>query len=90
MIWAMVELAKNPKVMKKAQDEIRNYIGNKGRVNESDIGYLFYLKMVVKETLRLHPPTTTLLARETMSHFKINGYDIYPQMLVQTNAWAIG
>jgi cytochrome P450 len=90
MIWAMAELAKNPKVMKKAQDEIRNYIGNKGRVSESDIGYLFYLKMVVKETLRLHPPATMLLARETMSHFKINGYDIYPQMLVQINAWAIG
>ncbi|GMY26350.1 cytochrome P450 71B34-like [Fagus crenata] len=90
MIWAMAELAKNPKVMKKTQDEIRNYIGNKGRVSESDIGYLFYLKMVVKETLRLHPPATMLLARETMSHFKINGYDIYPQMLVQINAWAIG
>ena len=90
MIWTMAELAKNPKVMKKAQDEIRNYIGNKGRVSESDIGYLFYLKMVVKETLRLHPPATMLLARETMSHFKINGYEIYPQILVQINAWAIG
>ena len=46
--------------------------------------------MVVKETLRLHPPATMLLARETMSHFKTNGYEIYPQILVQINAWAIG
>ncbi|XP_050276491.1 cytochrome P450 71B9-like [Quercus robur] len=90
MIWAMAELAKNPRLMKKAQDEVRNFIGNKGKVTESDIDHLHYLKMIVKETFRLHPPATLLLPRETMSHFKINGYDIYPKMLVQVNVWAIG
>ncbi|KAL0004374.1 hypothetical protein SO802_011935 [Lithocarpus litseifolius] len=90
MIWAMAELAKNPRLMKKAQDEVRNFIGNKGKVTESDTDHLHYLKMIVKETFRLHPPATLLLPRETMSHFKINGYDIYPKMLVQVNAWAIG
>ncbi|KAM3712156.1 hypothetical protein ACJW30_01G162100 [Castanea mollissima] len=90
MIWAMTELAKNPRVMKKGQDEIRNFIGNKGKVTESDTDHLLYLKMIVKETLRLHPPATLLLPREVMSHFKINGYDIYPKTLLQVNAWAIG
>ncbi|XP_050276493.1 cytochrome P450 71B34-like [Quercus robur] len=90
MIWAMAELAKNPRLMKKAQDEVRNFIGNKGKVTESDIDHLHYLKMIVKETFRLHPPATLLVPRETMSHFKINGYDIYPKMLVQVNVWAIG
>ena len=90
MIWAMAELAKNPRLMKKAQDEVRNFIGNKGKVIENDTDHLHYLKMIVKETFRLHPPATLLLPRETMSHFKINGYDIYPKMLVQVNAWAIG
>ena len=90
MIWAMAELAKNPRLMKKAQDEVRNFIGNKGKVTESDTDHLHYLKMIVKETFRLHPPATLLLPRETMSHFKINGYDIYPKMLVQVNVWAIG
>ncbi|GMY26355.1 cytochrome P450 71B34-like [Fagus crenata] len=85
MIWAMAELAKNPRLMKKAQDEIRKFIGNKGKVTERDIGHLLYLKMIVKETLRLHPPIPLLLPRETMSHFKINGYDIYPKMLLQKN-----
>ena len=90
MIWVMAELAKNPKLMKKAQDEVRNFIGNKGKVTESDIDHLHYLKMIVKETFRLHPPAALFLPRQTMSHFKINGYDIYPKMLVQVNAWAIG
>ncbi|KAK9276573.1 hypothetical protein L1049_006108 [Liquidambar formosana] len=90
MIWAMTELARNPRVMKKAQDEIRTCIGKKGKIAEGDIAQLQYLKMVVKETLRLHPPATLLLPRETMTHFKINGYDIYPKTRVQVNVWAIG
>ncbi|KAG2708068.1 hypothetical protein I3760_05G173900 [Carya illinoinensis] len=87
MIWAMTELAKNPRVMKRAQDEVRNLVGNKGKV---DTDQLPYLKMIVKETLRLHPPAPLLLPRETMSRFNLNGYDIYPKTLLQVNAWAIG
>jgi cytochrome P450 len=86
----MTELAKNPRLMKKAQNEIRKFVGNKGKVTESDTNHLLYLKMIIKETLRLHPPVPLLIPRETMSHFKINGYDIYPKMLLQVNAWAIG
>ncbi|XP_015894475.1 cytochrome P450 71B26-like [Ziziphus jujuba] len=90
MIWAMAELAKNPKLMKKAQDEVRDCIGNKGKVGETDIDQLQYLKMIVKETLRLHPPAAFLLPRETISHFKVNGYEVYPKTTIQINAWAIG
>nr|XP_048318138.1 cytochrome P450 71B37-like [Ziziphus jujuba var. spinosa] len=90
MLWAMAELAKKPELMKKAQDEVRNVIGDKGKVSENDTDQLQYLKMIIKETLRLHPPAPLLIPRETMSHFKINGYDIFPKMLIQVNAWAIG
>ncbi|XP_022945236.1 cytochrome P450 71B19-like [Cucurbita moschata] len=89
IVWAMTELAKNSKVMKKAQEEIRNYVGNKRKVTERDIEELPYLKMIVKETLRLHPPAP-LLPRETISHFKIGDYDFYPKSMVQVNVWAIG
>ncbi|KAK1575206.1 hypothetical protein Q3G72_003457 [Acer saccharum] len=71
VVWAMSELARNPTLMKKAQEEIRNCIGKKGRVTEDDIDQLPYLKMIIKETLRLHPPAPLLL-RETTSHFKVN------------------
>ncbi|KAF3431170.1 hypothetical protein FNV43_RR25900 [Rhamnella rubrinervis] len=90
MIWTMAELVRQPKLMKKAQDEVRNVIGNKGKIDENDIDQLQYLKMIIKETLRLHPPAPLLLPRETISHFQINGYDIHPKTLIQVNAWAIG
>ncbi|XP_022966920.1 cytochrome P450 71B10-like [Cucurbita maxima] len=90
LVWAMAELVKNLKVMKKAQEEIRNYVGNRGKVIEKDTEQLLYLKMIVKETLRLHPPAPLLLPREIISHFKIEGYDFYPKTMVQVNVWAIG
>ncbi|XVF82301.1 hypothetical protein PTKIN_Ptkin16aG0035200 [Pterospermum kingtungense] len=37
VIWAMTFLMKNPRCMKKVQEEIRNFIGNKVFVGEVDI-----------------------------------------------------
>jgi len=83
VIWATAEIARNPIIMKKAQEEIRSSVGQKGRATEERTDELQYLKMVIKETLRLHPPAPLLLPRETMSRCQINGYDIYPKTLIQ-------
>ncbi|KDP36612.1 hypothetical protein JCGZ_08428 [Jatropha curcas] len=40
--------------------------------------------------MRLHPPGTLLIPRETMSQFSINGYEIHPKTRIQVNVWAIG
>ncbi|XP_071722984.1 cytochrome P450 71B34-like [Rutidosis leptorrhynchoides] len=90
MVFAMAELAKNPRIMKKAQEEVRNLVGNKGKVSEADIEKLSYLKLIVKETFRLHPPSVLLIPREAMSKFQINGYDVYPGTRIQVNVWGIG
>ncbi|CAA7061626.1 unnamed protein product [Microthlaspi erraticum] len=91
MIWAMTELARNPKLMKKVQDEIRERIGNnKERITEEDIGKVPYLDLVIKETFRLHHAVPLLLPRETMAHIKVQGYDIPPKRRILVNAWAIG
>jgi 4-hydroxyphenylacetaldehyde oxime monooxygenase len=88
----MSELIRNPRAMKKVQDEIRTVIGlkNKQSVDGDDITKLAYLKMVVKETFRLHPPATLLLPRETTRHVKIGGYDVPSKTRIFVNAWAIG
>ncbi|XP_043687871.1 cytochrome P450 71A1-like [Telopea speciosissima] len=90
LVWGMAELIKNPRVMEKAQDEVRNSIGTKGKVEESDLDGLEYVKSVVKEILRMHPPGPLLAPRETRFHCKINGYDIYPKTRVIVSPWAIG
>ena len=66
----MAELVWNPNVMKKLQDEIRSCI-KEDSVKEIDLEKFEYLKMVVKEVLRMHPPASLLLPRETISPFKL-------------------
>ncbi|CAF1920146.1 unnamed protein product [Brassica oleracea] len=90
MTWAMAELMRNPRAMKKVQSEIRNQMGNKSVITLDDIEQLHYLKMVIKETWRLHTPAPLLVPREVMSEFEINGYMIQPKTLLYVNAWAIG
>ncbi|XVF77888.1 hypothetical protein PTKIN_Ptkin14bG0083800 [Pterospermum kingtungense] len=65
--WAMSEMLKNPRVLKKAQ-----------------------IELVIKETLRLHPPAPLLIPRENRESCEINGYDIPAKTRVIVNAWAIG
>ena len=86
----MTELIRNPRVMKKVQAEIRSYIGTKPYVDESELENLHYLKMVLKETFRLHPPLALLIPLEAISHFKIDGYDINPKTRIMINVYAIG
>ncbi|CAD5324189.1 unnamed protein product [Arabidopsis thaliana] len=90
MAWAMAELAKNPRVMRKVQSEIRNKFGNRELISFEDIEQLHYLKTVIKETWRLHPPAPLLLPREVMSEFEINGYTMQPKTQIHVNVWAIG
>jgi len=90
IIWAMTELARNPRVMQKVQAEIRSHVGKNPKVDETKVENLKYLKMVVKETFRLHPPATLLLPHESIQHCQIGGYDVYPKTRILVNVWAIG
>ncbi|KAJ7005845.1 cytochrome P450 83B1-like [Populus alba x Populus x berolinensis] len=90
VIWAMTFLMKNPKAMRKAQEEVRNLFGNKGFVHEDDVQQLPYLKAVVKETMRLQPTAPLLIPRETTKECSVGGYEIPAKTLVYVSAWAVG
>ncbi|KAM4081884.1 hypothetical protein ACJW30_11G126900 [Castanea mollissima] len=87
--WAMSELLRNPKVMEKTQAEVRQVLKGRKNIDEIDIQKLDYLKLVVKETLRLQPPAA-LIPRESREKCEINGYEIPNNTKVYINAWAIG
>ncbi|KAI7733770.1 hypothetical protein M8C21_015233 [Ambrosia artemisiifolia] len=90
VIWAMTLLINNPKSLKKLKQEVRNAVGNKGKVEEDDLYKLDYLKAVVKEALRLYPVLPLLLPRESRERCVLGGYDIPKNTLVYLNAWAVG
>ncbi|XP_071926449.1 tryptamine 5-hydroxylase-like [Coffea arabica] len=89
--WTMTELARHPRVMARAQDEVRQIAASKGRVQESDLPHLHYLRAVIKETMRLHPPVPLLVPRESMAKCTIdNKYEIPARTRVLINTYAIG
>ncbi|KAJ3696934.1 hypothetical protein LUZ61_000639 [Rhynchospora tenuis] len=88
--WAMSELLRNPACMKKAQSEVRELLKGSTHVSESDMDKLNYLHLVIKETMRLHPPATLLLPRQCRETCHVFDYDIIEGMTVVVNCWAIG
>lgn len=90
MEWTMTELARHPRVMKKAQEEVRRVASGSGEVNESHIQQLRYMKAVIKETMRLHPTVPLLVPRESMEKCVLEGYEIPAKTRILINSYAIG
>ncbi|KAM6547989.1 hypothetical protein CsatB_019665 [Cannabis sativa] len=88
MEWALAELINNPKMMKKAMEEIDNVVGKIRLVEESDVANLPYIQAIIKETLRLHPPGPILI-REASETCSIDDYEIKEKTRLLINVWAI-
>ncbi|XP_042483297.1 cytochrome P450 71AP13-like [Macadamia integrifolia] len=88
--WGMTELVINPRVIKKAQAEVRSIVGDRRNVLEDDLPKMKYLKAIIKEIFRLHPPVPVLVPRESMEEVTIDGYVIPAKTRFFVNAWAIG
>ncbi|XP_071687307.1 premnaspirodiene oxygenase-like [Rutidosis leptorrhynchoides] len=87
--WAMSEILRNPEVLVKAQKEVRE-VFNRKPLRETAFQGLKYVKMVIKETMRLHPAAPLLLPRECRESCEINGYVIPVKTKFIVNAWALG
>ncbi|KAK8478876.1 hypothetical protein V6N11_045001 [Hibiscus sabdariffa] len=85
--WMMAEILSHPNEMKKVQQEVRSVVGNKSKVDPEDVPKMEYLRCVVKETLRLHPPAVFIPRRtRATASGKLGGYDIPCNTEVLINA----
>ncbi|KAK9748522.1 hypothetical protein RND81_02G063800 [Saponaria officinalis] len=89
MEWAIALLLNNPKVLKKAQDEIDNNIGHERLIDETDLARLPYLRSIITETLRMYPAAPLLVPRESSKQCVVLGYPIPKRTMLQVNLWAI-
>jgi cytochrome P450 len=55
LTWVWYELARNPHVERRLHDEIDTVLGDR-EMQADDAARLIYTRMVIDETLRLHPP----------------------------------
>ncbi|KAG6404817.1 hypothetical protein SASPL_132395 [Salvia splendens] len=88
--WTLVELLRHPRVMAKVQAEVRQALkGNRASIEQNDAVHdMKYLKLVIKETLRLHPPAP-MLPRACIDEHVIDGYTIPAGSMVMVNIWAM-
>ncbi|KAH6790127.1 hypothetical protein C2S51_005133 [Perilla frutescens var. frutescens] len=89
--WVMTELLRHPTMMEKLQGEVREIIKQEEEdITDDDLEKMHYLKAVVKEALRVHPPLPLLVPRVASKDVQIKGFDISAGTVVMINAWAIG
>nr|XP_043622221.1 cytochrome P450 Tp4149-like [Erigeron canadensis] len=87
--WTLSELVRNPDIMKKLQTEVTKIARGRSMVTEDDTHEMHYMKAVLKESLRIHPPVPLLVPHESREDVNIMGYDIAKGTQVMVNNWAI-
>ncbi|CAL5032658.1 unnamed protein product [Urochloa decumbens] len=89
--FAMAELMLHQEAMAKLQHEVWSSIPeDQNTVNEDNLIGMTYLKAVIKETLRLHPPSPLLLPHFSLEGCDVESFEFHAGTTVLVNVWAIG
>ncbi|PHT99451.1 hypothetical protein BC332_31646 [Capsicum chinense] len=81
-------MMKSLNVMAKEQAGVGEvFKGRKTCDDETTLEKLNYLKSVIKETLKIHPPTPLLVSREFREEIQIDGFTIPLKSKVLVNVW---
>ncbi|XP_028780618.1 cytochrome P450 89A2-like [Neltuma alba] len=74
--WIMANLVKHPHIQERLVEEIRDVIGErKGKeLKEEDLNKLSYLKAVILEGLRIHPPAHFVIPHAVTEDVVLNDY----------------
>jgi cytochrome P450 len=83
--WTLYHLARHPHVAQKLRAELQQVLAGRPPVFE-DLLNLPYLEMVVQESMRIYPPTWSLL-RDVLEDDEIDGYCIPKGSMVLINIY---
>ena len=73
--WIMANLVKNPQIQERLIVEIKGVVGDRGKeVKEEDLNKMPYLKAVVLEGLRRHPPGHFVVPHAVTEDVVLDGY----------------
>jgi cytochrome P450 len=88
LAWAWFSVARCPDVQHRLLTEIDAVLGGRS-VRYEDVPRLPYTECVVKETLRLYPPATGLIARDALEDVAIGEYTVPKGAWVYMFPWVL-
>ncbi|KAK7360135.1 hypothetical protein VNO77_02113 [Canavalia gladiata] len=88
--WILARMILHPNIQAKAQSEIDSVVGFGRTVTDLDLPNLPYIRAIVKETLRMHPPGPLLSWARLSIHDTQIGHRLIPAgTTAMVNMWAI-
>ncbi|CAB5372642.1 unnamed protein product [Rhizophagus irregularis] len=83
-------LAKYPEIQERARLEVINILGDKLTIPTSEqLKKMNYVNAIIKESLRIHPPTTLINLRKPSKPIKVGSYVVPKDNLCIANIWQI-
>ncbi|KAL9155923.1 hypothetical protein ABFS82_09G038200 [Erythranthe guttata] len=86
---AMSLILSHPEKLQKLSDEIDENVGHDRLLADSDLAKLPYLRCIINETLRLYPPTPTVLPHVSSEDCTVGGHSIPKGTILLVNVWAM-